>query len=320
MGSPLAVRTGVATAREVAGWSRAALDMSLESGAELWVHEVTTPALVLGAFERVSLAEPGRLAGGAALAVLRRGSGGPSVLVAPGTVHVALALAHAGALTECPPGKLVNRYVRPLLRALTGLGATARYFGRDWVSVESRPAAWIGFGHDAASGRSLVEAFVAVDAPFAPGPRASFLGKEPGTLAAITHREIPPARVVAAVTEAYARAYAREPIRAPPLHPGPVDVDVPDDPPWRATAEEVIGLVGAGRDREGTLRLGGALLASRDAVHEAERRAATIGPDADELGHMVSAIFRAPGVTLDGVRKLDTLRDVLLRAMVSTAA
>src|SRR5580704_5962913 len=142
MGSPLAVRTGVATAGQLCSWSRGALDCPLELGAELWVHEVTTEGLALGSFERGAGVVHDR-------PLLQRGSGGPSVLLGPGTVHLALLLAHPGQLVACEPGKLVNRYVRPLLRALTRLGATAHYFGRDWVSVLHRPAAQVGFAHDA---------------------------------------------------------------------------------------------------------------------------------------------------------------------------
>jgi hypothetical protein len=307
MGGPLAVRRGTATAETLAAWSRAALDLPLD-GPELWVHEVSTRALVLGAFEREERGERGT-------PLVRRGSGGPGVLVGPGTVHVALALTHPAELVACEPGKLVNRYVRPLLRALTRLGATAHYFGRDWVSVRHRPAAWMGFAHDAASRRSLVEAFVAVSTPFATA-RPSFLGKEPGTLESITGRSIAGMRIVDGIVDGYARAYDREPV----VLAKPLDIDVAsrapsNDPPWRATAEEAVGELGAGPDGEGVFRLGGALLASRDAVAQAEARAAAIGPDEREIGRMVNDVFTAPGVALDGVRSLETVRDLLVRAL-----
>jgi hypothetical protein len=308
MGSPLAVRTGVATAGQLCSWSRGALDCPLELGAELWVHEVTTEGLALGSFERGAGVVHDR-------PLLQRGSGGPSVLLGPGTVHLALLLAHPGQLVACEPGKLVNRYVRPLLRALTRLGATAHYFGRDWVSVLHRPAAQVGFAHDAGSQRAVFEAFVAVDAPFALSARPSFLGKEPGTLATITGKSIAPARVVDGVVDAYVRAYGADRAAAETPLPPALEVDPLADPPWRATEEEVIGTIGAGVDAGGSLRLGGALLASRDAVREAAARASAIGPRAELLGRMVDEVFRAPGVALDGVRSLETVRDVLLRAL-----
>jgi hypothetical protein len=308
----LVVRTGAATARELAAWSRGAMDMALDGGAELWAHEATTEALVLGAFERAD--------GAHVSPVFQRGSGGASVLVAPGTIHVALVLRHSAELTECAPDKIVNRYVRPLLRALTGLGATARYFGRDWISVEHTPVAWVGFGHDATTGRSLFEAFVAGERAFAPAGRPTFMGKEPGTLRDVVQRSTPPARIVEAVVTAYGRAYGEELVRRsgepPALGPGVPGGhdDVPDETPWRATSEDVMGTVGAGPDREGRLRIGGALFASRDALHGIEVRASSIGPDAAEMVRMVDEVFQQAGVVLHGVRSPRTLSDLLLRA------
>jgi len=314
MGSTLRVRKGSATARELSAMSAAALDVPLAGGEdpELWVHEVTSEATVLGAFERNLDPASGDVA--------RRGSGGPAILVGPGTVHVALLLGYPGALVACEPAKLVNRYVRPLLRALTKVGATAHYFGRDWISVSHRPAGWVGFAHDARSRRALVEAFVAVETPFAVASRASFLGKEPGTLASILGRTLPSARIVEAVVEAYGSAYGRSLEAVPSTPPDALASSASHavealDAPWQATCEEVIGTIGAGKDRGGTFRLGGALLASRDAVAEVAERARAIGPSVDELGAMVDAVLRAPGVAIDGVRSLESIRDVLFRAL-----
>jgi hypothetical protein len=309
----LGVRTQSATPDELSAWSRAALDVALDGDAELWVTEVTEEARVVGAFERAAGVPRDR-------PLVQRGSGGPSVLVGPGTVHVLLLLAEPAALVACDAARLVNRYVRPLLRALTTIGAPAHYFGRDWISVLHRPAAWIGFAHDGGSRRAAVEAFVAVDTPFASEARASFLGKEPGTLAAITGKAIDTASVARAVAHAYADAYARvpRPLEAAP-HQGGVSPPI-DETPWRATVDEVIGPLGAGPDQSGVLRLGGALLASRDAVREVEGRAVAVGPDEIAMGSMVDAVFRAPRTTIDGVRSLGSVRDVLVRALSASGS
>ena len=103
------------------------------------------------------------------------------------------------ALVACDAAHIVNRYVRPLLRALAKCGALAHFFGRDWVSVGHRPAAWVGFAHDRESGRAVVESFVARETPFDLAPRASYLGKEPGTLASIVGRAIDEARLADAI-------------------------------------------------------------------------------------------------------------------------
>ena len=145
---------------------------------------------------------------------VRRGSGGPEVRLGPGTVHVALALAHPGALVPCDEKRIVNRAVRPLLRALTRIGALAHFFGRDWVSVQHRPVAWVGFAHDAGTRRTLFEAFVAVRTPFHVTERPSFLGKTPGTLEAIVGKPIEPQRLVDAIVDAYVGSWAVAPVEA----------------------------------------------------------------------------------------------------------
>lgn len=300
------VRGGERSAQDVARLSRAALDRPLRRPAELCVSVVADDALLLGAFQRAA-----SLAFAPPWPLLRRASGGPEVRVGPGTVHVAVALAHPGALAPCDEKRIVNRTVRPLLRALTRMGLVAHYFGRDWVSVAHRPVAWVGFAHDAGTRRTLFEAFVAVRTPFAVAERASFLGKPHATLeSAGQGGPVDPARVADAVVEAYARDAAPVELAWPP--PLPAEDDVPADPPWAATAEEAIGTLGAGPDARGVFRVGGDLLVSRDALARLEARAAT-APLAD-LPRAVDETLAAPGVALDGVRSLASVLDVIARA------
>ncbi|HLK36421.1 MAG TPA: hypothetical protein VKU41_06680 [Polyangiaceae bacterium] len=296
---------GDRSAREIASHSRAALDRPLAHPAEVWVAVARDEALVLGAFQR-GAGMP------SSMPLLRRASGGPEVLVGAGTVYVALALAHPAALEPSDARKIVNRSVRPLLRALTKSGTLAHFFGRDWVSVAHRPAAWVGFAHDATSGRTLFEAFVAVRAPFATAERASLLGKAPGTLEEIAGRPVDPMRVAAAVLEAYGAKGEARPMPTP-AGPAPLaEEDLRADPPWLATADEAIGTIGAGPDARGALRIGGDLLVSRDALARLESRLQGV-PDED-VGEIVDETLAAPGVALDGVRSLTTVRDVTLRA------
>src|SRR5580658_1117618 len=175
------IRAGTRSAGEIAAHSRAALDRPLAHMAELWVAVARDEALLVGAFQR-GRGMP------ATWPLVRRGAGGPEVRVGPGTVHVALALTHPGVLVPCDETRIVNRSVRPLLRALTKTARLAHFFGRDWVSVAHRPAAWVGFAHDAGTRRTLFEAFVAVRTPFAVADRPSFLGKRQGALEEIAGR------------------------------------------------------------------------------------------------------------------------------------
>jgi hypothetical protein len=303
VGGKVGIVRGPLPAAEAARLSRTSLDRPLAGGVELMVAEVRGKAVVRGAFQRGE--------------GVRRGSGGPEVLVDTGSVWIALALASPGELTPCPAARIVNRYVRPLLRALTKLGAPAHYFGRDWVSVLHRPAAFVGFAHDASSGRALFEGIVAVDAPFATRARASFQGKEPGTLASILGRTLEPSHLVDGVVASYAKAFGREPEDAAPVLDGALDEDDGgSDPPWAACHDEPIGPVCAGVDRAGVLRVGGDLMVSRDAVAALEARLAALPLSAsrDEIARAIDATLAAPGVALDGVRSLRSIEEVVARA------
>jgi hypothetical protein len=306
MGAALGIlRAGARTAGEIAGHSRAALDRPLGPPGELWVAVARDDALLVGAFQRgVRLPSD--------LPLARRGSGGPEVRIGPGTVHVALALAHPGALTDCDEMHIVNRSVRPLLRALTKTGSLAHFFGRDWVSVRHRPAAWVGFAHDATSRRTLFEAFVAVRTPFHIKDRPSFLGKDPGTLESIAGKSVEPSRLVDAIVAAYVGAWnveARD-LTIPEMPDGAEDLRA--DPWWTATCEEAIGTLGAGPDARGVFRVGGDLLASRDALARLEAR--VVHDADDDLARAVDEILAAPGIALDGVRSLASLRDLIAAA------
>jgi len=136
----------------------------------------------------------------------------------------------------------------------------------------------------------------------------------PGTLQSIAGRVLDPARLAHAVVDAYAegrdvRQLEPTPVTAPDFVTA---TEVTSDPPWAATYEEVIGIVGAGPDSRGVFRVGGDLLVSRDALARLETRAAQASEE--DIGPIVDATLKAPGVALDGVRTLASLRDVIARA------
>ena len=318
------IRAGWRGADEIAGHSRAALDRALVHPGELWVAVSRDPAVLLGAFQRGPQPPPSPVIGDPHAA--RRGSGGPSVTLGQGTVHVALALAHPGAIVSSDERRIVNRYVRPLLQALTrsaspaGARAQAHFFGGDWVDLLHRPVAWVGFAHDASSRRTLFEAFVAVRTPFTLAPRAVFRGKLPATLEELAGGPVDPTRIADAIVEAYlAASGAAEATMADGAAPFAQN-EPPDDggldPPWAATFEEAIGIVAAGPDARGTFRVGGDLLVSRDALANLDRRIAA----GDDPGLAVDETLGAPGGALDGVRTLRSVRDVIERALAPRSA
>jgi hypothetical protein len=270
------------------------------AGPEIEVSVVRESGVVLGAFQRPC--EIGEAP------IARRASGGAAVRVGEGTVHAVLALPTVDALADAGPQKILNRYVRPLLKAITRTATLATYFGRDWVSAGHRPCAYVCFAHEADTQRTSFEAFVAVRTPFAVGPRASFLGKEPATLEQITRRSIDPARVAEEIASAYARAYDLR-IEARPIEDDPRVEPLRSEPPWTARVEEAIGPIWADPKS-----VGGELMASRDALQRANAALARTEDDLASIGAAIDAELKHPNVALEGVRSLRSLRDAVAKA------
>ena len=250
------------------------------AGARLVVAVPTSEAIVLGSFERQT----------AAGTFVRRGSGGAPVTIGPGTIWLQLALERPDVLVACRADQLVNRYVRPVLRAIGKVSRVpASYFGRDWISLGGRPVGLVSFAHEARTNRCLFEAILAVSTPFS-GPRTSFRDRSPATI------DAPPDRLASLLREAFGPG-------APATMSG-VEEPLSVEPAWTATVEEALGTIGADR-----ARLGAEVVASRDAVTEVERRLAD-GADVD------TALQAFAGAQLFGAR-IESLRDVLLRARAS---
>lgn len=326
MGSLALFRVDDVPATELARWSRA-WDRPAQAGAELIVATVSGEIVALGAFQRTSEVEP---RGRSGVSVVR-GSGGAAAAVDTGTVWMQLSLARPDALVACTADKLLNRYLRPLLRALTRvLGVPVSYFGRDWLSAARRPIALVAFAHEASSGRSFVEAIVSVRSSFALSRRSSFLGKEPATLEEIVRRSIDPRLVADAIADAYRdltndlRELASfdlptEPGRLPKLEERPAAS--PCEWPWAATREEALGTIGAGRDAAGRIRVGGEWMVSRDALLRLEELVAALPSNAaaDDVGLAVDEALTTQGAVTFGVRSLVSIRDVILFVLKGTA-
>lgn len=183
--------------------------------------------ILLGAFQRRSEVPT-------SLPARRRATGGAAVRMGPGTVWF------QEPFSGIEPDKILNRAVRPLLAWLTKkTSRPVRYFGRDWIAVGGRPVGIVAFAYEAKADRGVFEAFVSARSLVTLGPRGSYRGKEPMTL------DVDPEALVGerGVFETF---------------------ELEDDPPWEATAEDAIGLVGAGRDRNGIFRVGGELMGSSD--------------------------------------------------------
>ena len=279
-------------AEDLAARSRGALDRALGADGELEVATVTDDAVVLGAFQRSGELHTD-------LPLLRRGSGGGEIRVSPGAVWVQLALSRVDAFVAGPPDRILNRYVRPLLKALTKGGLKAGYFDRDWVGASKSVVAGVAFAHDAGTGRALFEAVVAGASPIAIRDRVSFRGRPAVPVRIEKLGEL--------IGREYSSAYDAVHVHMHDYVDAHDQRSTPHDNVWGATLEEAIGIVGAARDDDGRIRVGGELMASRDAMRALEEAANAPG----DLDATIDAIFSRPTVALFGVRSLRSLRDVI---------
>jgi hypothetical protein len=289
----------------------------------LWIAPISRREICLGAFQRArSALSPAALEGPWPLT--RRLSGGPALDLGPGMLHLLLALPSPSALLDADAARLVNRHVRPLLRALTRLGALSQYFGRDWVTVAHRPVAWVGFAHHAASAGCCFEAFVGLTRSFALAPgldgyprRAAppFLGKPPASAEEASGKGIPIERAAALIGEAY-EALGGGIARAPwtPEQVRPLAAD--ERAPWTALVEAPIGFLGAragGEIKEGGF--GGDLLGSTDLVARLDAAVGGLpgGVLRAEIGALLGHALDQGGL-IDGVRDPSTLIDLIEQA------
>ena len=125
--------------------------------ATLIVAELTGNALLCGRFQR------------GPAGVLRRAGGGRTVRAGAGTLGLLLYVPASGGLLPqpVPADKVINRYVRGLLRGLAFAGTPAHYFGRDFVTADHRQIARVS-QDGTPDGGVLLEAIIAIQQRLAP--------------------------------------------------------------------------------------------------------------------------------------------------------
>ncbi len=323
-----AVTPAQALARGVALWETTRADAPVA----LYGATLRGDALVLGAHQRA--ADALTPAAREQSTVLRRATGGITVQASEGVVYVALGLHERSVLMSCPKLRILNRNVRGALAGLRLAGAAAHYFGRDFLTVDTRPAAFVGW--DArADGRVLLEFFIAERASYLPASAAigyparlddPLRGKTVITLAetCVTARG---RTLVEKLAEGYAAGYALELGAADPIscHELPelaASTADTDDAAlaWSTPREEAIGFVSAGAalDSSGklrALRLAGDFFQDRMCPAALERVLLGTTPSAEQVGRALDDVLARGERELEGVRDLGSLREVILDAV-----
>jgi hypothetical protein len=266
-------------------------------------------ARVLGAFQRKEDALAGDHAN-----VQRRTTGGPLVVAGEGTLYLALALRRADSLMECPRDRVLNRNVRPILAALRALGANAHYFGRDFVSVDRRPAGFLGWARER-DGAVLVEVVLGATRSFAPRdeelgvrPATRMLGKEPITLAGAM--QVPSATDLANALARACAALRPFAIEAHAPAPKPRLVTEPPAVRWSSPREIPIGIVRAGVAVGASGKITDAILAGdffQDADAPARLHDALVGrePAAPRFRDAIDETYGPGGAVIEGLKTLE---------------
>lgn len=179
---------------------------------------VSGPAIVLGAVQRAGRVVDLAACAAASAPVLRRATTGTAAYLHSEALLWTLALPHLGALVgDTRPETLLNRNVRPFLKGFARAGATAHYFGREWIAVHHRPGALLGFDV-APSGAVLIEVIAGYDASIAIPEQLAALeergvdrwrGKAPASLLTDHPGAAPPLEYAAAVIAGVAERAAQ---------------------------------------------------------------------------------------------------------------
>jgi hypothetical protein len=251
-----------ATAAEICAFSRSLLDQQLWAPGALEVIVSTNEALTRGAW------------GIDADCTEIRGGGGTKVAIGEGDVYIGLALEKSNALVaDCDPSRLINRHVRPLLRALSKGGVKAMYGGRDFISAKGERVGWVGMQHAAETGRAAFEAIIPTSNPALPQ----------------------------LISDAFLDAY--QVLFPSRLSPPPTSTSTSTST-WNVE-RDAIGAVAVAFD-SGRFRVGGDFYASHEIVGRLEH-ALDDAQSIDEIDSAIERVCTAPDVVIEGLKSLDAL-------------
>jgi hypothetical protein len=290
-------------------------------------------SLLLGAFQR----EQDALAAAErdAQPALRRRSGGITLRAGDGVLYLAVGLRERSTLMACPPGRILNRNVRGALAGLRRGGVAAHYFGRDFISIEARPGAFIGWAAQT-DGRVLIELLLAETSPYL--PRVEQVGYPPRAedplrnKPAISLHQAGAKQRGAALLECLAQGYAEMAQAAIRIHDAGECTELSPERPtttdglaWSMPREEAIGFVSAGVALDGAgklraLRVAGDFFQDAGSEPALQRTLLGVEPTSTTIGHALDTVYARGGHELEGIRKLDTLREAILDAVALARA
>ena len=329
----------VSPARALAAGAMLA-EATAESDAPVVLYGATLsgdPVAVLGRWQpELALNEPALSDKG--VAALRRETGGPACLAGAGVVYVALCLRNASTLIACPPDRVLNRNVRGVLGGLSKGGVPSHYFGREWVSIDRRPAGLVGWDR-LESGAVVLEFFLAVTRSFALPDELSgypaqdeprFLGKDPVTLKEAWEQVPSGGELIRMIAEGHADRFDEvelerssltdaERTEASRLADGR-RVTLGGAPQrWVKPLAVPVGYVTARmeRDEEGLVQdveVAGDFFQDRGAPALLRKKLVGSAPDSKTLSSAVASTWDGSRYVIEGLKELDPLVSVLAQA------
>lgn len=243
---------------------------------------------------------------------LRRTTGGPSAIAGEGIFYAALAMRSASTFMECPRDRVLNRNVRGFLAGLRALGLSAHYFGREFVSIDRRPAALIAWTRER-NGAVLLELFLGIERPYW---SADVIGKTPITVREALGRAPDAIEIGRSIASAFASMGGLE-VRDGTIERAPIE-EPAFDPEMRFSAprEVPIGIVRAGLAIREELIADAALTGDffQDVDAPARLRAALANGRAspERVRDALNAAYGAHGAVIEGLKTLQPVLDAFL--------
>ena len=320
----------------------AALYRTLDTAYPVLMYGATLrgEAWVLGAHQLASQVLPQPTVGASTPLLVRRTSGGVTLRAGEGVTYLALGLRERSALMPCPKARILNRNVRGALQGLRLAGIVAHYFGRDFLSVDARPATYVGWAAHG-DGRVLLEFWLCDGSScFLPGSALGypsrkddpFRGKQPWTLreaqlASGAREPVSGRALIERIADGYRQGFgaAFEPAAVPsdwPSQPSAAPLADADSAAlhWSHPIEEAIGFVSAGVALDGAsklarVRMSGDFFADDGCGITLERMLIGSEPSVEHIGRAVDAAYGSSGPDLEGVRDLRSLQTAILDAV-----
>lgn len=261
------------------------------------------------------------------LPILRRLTGGRSLLIGDGVLAVVLLLPNPSALLSetISPAKVINRYVRGIMAGLARFGLSPLYGGDDFLLINKKIGGYLS-SETTSEGTTLFEAFLALEEgmilpeELSAYPPHSRPIRSLTTLAAESRRPLTMESCVEALAEGFKKKYRLEMeerrLEAGKAEPLPAIEPLPPLPFSRR--EVPIGFLEAHVALNGGMisecRIMGDFIAPSRTITLLERSLVGSPLDRGELTARVGSFFFDPSHFMMGIRPVPMIPDAILEA------